>query len=143
MPASSQPHSLALRSTKNRALVSLTPLIDVVFILLVFFMLVSSFADWRTIAVSPPLATSGQSQGFTGAVLVEVRGEGQLRLSGEVLKLDEIAERLEPILDGTPDQRFIIKTVDSVQLQELVDVLDQLSAAGAEDISFARAEGAR
>lgn len=143
MPASSQPHSLALRPTKKRALVSLTPLIDVVFILLVFFMLVSSFADWRTITVSPPLDASGQSQGFTGAVLVEVQGEGQLRLSGETLGLDEIAGRLQRLLNSAPDRRFIIKTVDGVPLQDLVDVLDQLSAAGAEDISFARAEGAR
>lgn len=143
MPASSQPRSLAPRPTRKRALVSLTPLIDVVFILLVFFMLVSSFADWRTITVSPPLDASGQSQGFTGAVLVEVQGEGQLRLSGETLGLDEIAGRLQRLLNSAPDRRFIIKTVDGVPLQDLVDVLDQLSAAGAEDISFARAEGAR
>ncbi|MEM9443692.1 MAG: biopolymer transporter ExbD, partial [Pseudomonadota bacterium] len=131
MPASSQPRSLAPRPTRKRALVSLTPLIDVVFILLVFFMLVSSFADWRTITVSPPLDASGQSQGFTGAVLVEVQGEGQLRLSGETLGLDEIAGRLQRLLNSAPDRRFIIKTVDGVPLQDLVDVLDQLSAAGA------------
>ncbi|MEM7042763.1 MAG: biopolymer transporter ExbD [Pseudomonadota bacterium] len=142
MPPSSPPRSLAPSSGKKRALVSLTPLIDVVFILLVFFMLVSSFADWRTIDVTPPPAASGQSQGFTGAVLVEVHGDGQVRLSGETLALDQIADRLKRLIDGAPDRRFIVKTSERVRLQDLVDVLDRLAAAGAADITFARAEGA-
>ncbi|MEM8950988.1 MAG: biopolymer transporter ExbD [Pseudomonadota bacterium] len=142
MPPSSPPHSLARSPGKKRPLVSLTPLIDVVFILLVFFMLVSSFADWRTIDVTPPLAASGQSQGFTGAVLIEVQAGGQIRLSGEILALDQVADRLKRLIDDAPDRRFIVKTSESVRLQDLVDVLDRLAVAGAADIAFARAEGA-
>lgn len=123
-------------------MVSLTPLIDVVFILLVFFMLVSSFADWRTITVAPPIAGSGQNHGFTGAVLVEVQGKGQLRLSGEILSIDDIVGRLERMLNSSPDLRFIIKAKDGIPLQDLVDALDRLSEAGVEDMIFARTKGA-
>ena len=143
MPPSSPPLLLAPSSGKRRALVSLTPLIDVVFILLVFFMLVSSFADWQTITLAPPLAASGETRGFTGAVLMEVQGGGQIRLSGETLVLDEIAEPIRQMLDDAPNQRFIVKTQEGVPLQDLVDVLDQLSAVGVENIVFARAEGSR
>ena len=104
-------------------------------------MLVSSFADWRTITVAPPLAASGQSQGFTGAVLVEVLSDGQIRLSGETLSFDQIADRLQRMIDDAPDRRFIVKTSERLKLQDLVDVLDRLAAAGAADIAFARAGG--
>jgi biopolymer transport protein ExbD len=43
------PPRLAAKQPPRRAVVSLTPLIDVVFILLVFFMLASSFVKWRAI----------------------------------------------------------------------------------------------
>ena len=141
MPPSSLPRSLAPSPGKKRALVSLTPLIDVVFILLVFFMLASSFADWRTIEVTPPLAASGQSQGFTGAVLIKVQEGGQIRLSGETLSFDQIADRLKRMISDAPDRRFIVKTSERVRLQDLVDVLDRLAAAGVVDIAFARSEG--
>jgi biopolymer transport protein ExbD len=140
MPTS--PRSLAPEPGRRRPLVGLTPLIDVVFILLVFFMLVSSFADWRTITVAPPLAAGDRRQGLAGAVLVEVQGAGRIRLSGEGLALAQIAARLRPMLLDAPDRRFVIKTDERVPLQDLVDVLDQLAAAGARDIAFLRAEGA-
>ncbi|MGI9507175.1 MAG: ExbD/TolR family protein [Geminicoccaceae bacterium] len=141
MPISSPPRSLASRSRPGRPLVSLTPLIDVVFILLVFFMLVSSFTDWRSIDLTQPLSSSGQSHGFTDAILVEVRGDGDVRMSGETLSIDQIADRLRTLLQGAPDRRFIVKSEDGVPLQDLVDLLDLLSAAGADDIAFIRPEG--
>ena len=55
---SAQPQRLAdsfgQRASRRRALIGLTPLIDVVFILLVFFMLASSFLDWRAIDLTAP-----------------------------------------------------------------------------------------
>ncbi len=141
MSTSNPPRSPAFRSGRKRTLVSLTPLIDVVFILLVFFMLVSSFADWRTITLAPPVAASGQSPGFSGAVLVDVRGGGDVRLSGETMTLDELADRAAIMLADKADRRFIVKTGEAVPLQDLVDVLDHLALAGATAVSFVRQEG--
>lgn len=140
MPISRPPRSLAFRARPKRGLVGLTPLIDVVFILLIFFMVVSSFTEWRTITLSSPFASGGRNQGVAGAVLVEVRSKGDVRLSGETMRLDAIDDRLRSLLDEAPDQRFIVKTAEGVALQELVDVLDRLSAAGADDIAFSHAE---
>ena len=72
--ASSRP-SLRSKRGGGRRMISLTPLIDVVFILLVFFMLASSFTDWRAITLdTPPAATrSGSSE---GALLVRVGQDG-------------------------------------------------------------------
>ncbi len=135
------PRSLASRAGPKRALIGLTPLIDVVFILLVFFMLVSSFTKWRTITLSPPQTLGGWSEGLAGAVLIEIHGGGDVRLSGEMMKLDGIEDRVRVLLNVVPDRRFVIEAGEGVALQDLVDLLDRLSVAGAGNVAFVRAEG--
>ena len=83
---------LASSPRRRRPLISLTPLIDVVFILLVFFLLASSFLDWRAIDLSAP-AEAAAGASVQGALLVEVREEG-LRLSGEAVSLEDLESRL-------------------------------------------------
>jgi biopolymer transport protein ExbD len=128
--------SLANRPPRRRPLISLTPLIDVVFILLIFFMLASSFLDWRSIALNAPArATAGSS--VEGAFLVELRPDG-LRLAGESLSLDQLTARIGERLAQRPEQRVLVKPTAGVALQEAVSVLDRLIATGVTDLSLTR-----
>jgi biopolymer transport protein ExbD len=136
----SAPPRLATETRRRRSPVSLTPLIDVVFILLVFFMLASSFLDWRAIDLNAP-AQAGASASMQGALLVEVRPDG-LRLSGETVSLDTLAERVAERLAAKPDQKVLVKPATGVPLQDAVDVLDRLAAAGVAELSLIR-EGGR
>ncbi|WP_420347658.1 ExbD/TolR family protein [Pelagibius sp.] len=132
-----QSRRLADRSGRRRALVSLTPLIDVVFILLVFFMLASSFLDWRAIDLSAPARTSAGAA-MEGALLVEVL-PARLRLSGEVLSIDTLATRVAARAREAPDQRVLVRPAEGVALQRVVQILDRLAAAGTTDVSLIRA----
>ncbi len=132
-----QPRRRAARSGRRRALVSLTPLIDVVFILLVFFMLASSFLDWRAIDLSTPARTSADTV-MEGAILVEVL-PARLRLSGEALSIESLATRVTAQLRERPDQRVLVRPAEGVALQRVVQILDRLAAAGATDVSLIRA----
>ena len=123
----------------RRPLISLTPLIDVVFILLVFFMLASSFLDWRSIDLTAPSPTVAGSS-TEGSLLVEVRADS-VRLSGELVSLDELAARVGERLVLDPDQRVLVRPAAGVPLQEVVTVLDRLSDAGVVDMSLIRAPG--
>ena len=130
------PSLSAAHKGRQRSPISLTPLIDVVFILLVFFMLASSFLDWRAIRLDPPRKASA-GQGLKGAMLVDVRTDS-LRLSGEVLTLDLIAARLADVIRERPEQSFIVRPADDVSLQWTLAVLDRLAAAGVTSISLDR-----
>ena len=128
------PSPLRTRAQARRRGISLTPLIDVVFILLVFFMLASSFLDWRHISLQTPAGPAGGSA-MTGALLVQV-GSDSVRLAGESLDLDALVERVARQLQDDPDRRVLVAPGQGVSLQRAVTVLDRLAAAGATDISL-------
>lgn len=127
-------HSLTNRGRRRRTLIRLTPLIDVVFILIVFFMLASSFSDWRAIELTTP---GGAAPGapMEGALLVEIRRDG-LRLSGESVSLDDLVSRIEERAASRPDLRALVKPLPGIPLQEAVRVLDRLTDAGIADIAL-------
>lgn len=127
---------LVNRTGRRRRLISLTPLIDVVFILLLFFMLASSYLDWRTIHLNAPASTAAGSTA-EAALLVEIR-DGGLRLSGEAVTRNDLAMRLAERLERKPDQRVLVRPEDGVSLQDAVTVLDLISAAGVSDLSLIR-----
>jgi biopolymer transport protein ExbD len=121
---------------RRRPLISLTPLIDVVFILLVFFMLASSFLDWRAIGLTAP-ADAAAGGSVEGTLLVEVRPEG-LRFAGEFMPLDAVAERVGRRVARTPDITVLVRPTTGVDLQRTVAVLDRLVAEGAVNLSVIR-----
>ncbi|MEQ8344238.1 MAG: biopolymer transporter ExbD [Sneathiellaceae bacterium] len=147
--------ALTAGRARRRSLISLTPLIDMVFILLVFFMLASTFTDWNAI----PFALSdtpqegrpagsadrpAERQPDAGAVLLDV-GRDQLRLSGRPVGDAELPARLAALQAGPrgqagPDagRRVIVRPAAGVPLQRLVAVMDMLAAAGVTDLSLAR-----
>ncbi len=124
---------------RRRPLISLTPLIDVVFILLVFFMLASSFLDWRSIDLNAP-AQAAAAPALEGALLVEIHPD-RLLLSGEPVSLDVLTTRVAERVTAKPDQRVVVKSAPGVPLQDAVNVLDRLTQAGAAQLSLARDRG--
>jgi biopolymer transport protein ExbD len=133
-------HKFSLRNDSTRGgkrLISLTPLIDVVFILLIFFMLASSFLDWRAITLDAPAAQAAGTS-MDGAVLIRVMADGSLDLGGSPVTLDDLNERLRPHLDRKPDQRVLIQPAAGVPLQRVVTVLDAATAAGVSNLSLTR-----
>ncbi|MDX1606672.1 MAG: biopolymer transporter ExbD, partial [Candidatus Competibacterales bacterium] len=85
---------MRLRVTRSRRrIISLTPLIDVVFILLFFFMLASSFIQWRSIDLGLAGAEAG-ARPLAGTVLVRIRADGSLDLNAAPVSLAELEARL-------------------------------------------------
>lgn len=104
---------------------NLTPMIDVVFLLLIFFMLASRFGVDRAL----PLAVAGSSSAYSGPPrLVELTPFG-LSLNGMPVAPDRLAQTLAPLMQS-PDDAIILRTRDGADLQALVAVMDRLGAAG-------------
>ena len=104
---------------------SLTPMIDVVFLLLVFFMLASRFG---TDAVLPlPLAAGGGE--YSGPPRLVDIGPTSLNLNGVAVTPDELTARLSEMMQS-PSDTVILRGRDGADLQRIITVTDGLRAAG-------------
>ena len=102
----------------RRRPVALTPLIDVIFLLLLFFMLTTTFTRSGEI----PLAAAGA--GAEGLAPLFLRVEvGRLSLNGVAITLEDLPERLR---GGDGDTRLLVSLAEGVSAQRLADVLHSL-----------------
>ncbi|HSO82986.1 biopolymer transporter ExbD [Thiocapsa sp.] len=113
---------------------NLIPLINVVFLLLIFFMLAGQLTPTESIALAPPRSDSPQSARAAPLVLLIDR-TGRISLDGELLDDTTLAERVaEKLAESLPHVQ--IKADATLEALRLVDLLEQLRAAGVEDIDL-------
>ncbi|MBL7250292.1 ExbD/TolR family protein [Alloalcanivorax sp. C16-2] len=110
--------------------ISLTPLIDVVFILLVFFMLASRFGDWKDLPVNVLPSEESADQQDRDWLTLTVTESGQVEIGDTTYALDELAAQLDPgktvLITGEPD----------APLQAALATLDAVRAAGVKDVQL-------
>ena len=115
----------ALDEQKIRRKPSLAPMIDVVFLLLVFFMLASRFG----VDMHVPLAVAGQGGSYSGPPrLVEVSAEG-LSLNGVAMTPEALVAELEELTESATDT-VVLRPSGDATLQRAVKVMDLLGDAG-------------
>lgn len=118
-------------------LISLTPLIDVVFILLVFFMLASSFLDWRSVDLTVSSGVSA-APATDRAILVSLQADGSLRIGAAPVAKQNVRAVLAEKFAGDLTKRMVIRSEAGVPLQSAVDILDIARAMGAKNVSLSR-----
>ena len=118
-------------------LISLTPLIDVVFILLVFFMLASSFLDWRSVdrIVSSGMGAKNSAQ---RAILISLRSDGSIAVGSRSVARPALRSVMTEKLAEKRGQRIVIRSEPGVPLQRAIDTLDLLRTLGATNVSLSR-----
>ncbi len=116
------------------------PLINIVFLLLIFFMLAGTFTTPEPFAVDPPEARSGDAaEDDEGVVLLGA--DGALAFEGEELAdLDALERAVERRLDGEPGLQLRLKADGDAASHRLLDVMDRLRDAGAERLLLLTAE---
>ena len=113
-----------LAPTRRRRRPSLTPMIDVVFLLLVFFMLASRFGIEQVM----PLPLGGAAAYSGPPRLVDIGPDG-LWLNGRATAPEALVNALAPMMDTASDT-IVLRARDGAALQEVVSVADRLRAAG-------------
>ena len=125
--------SFQFYQARTRSIISLTPLIDVVFILLLFFMLASNFSVESSLSV--------QSGGNQSTVTASTEPPSRLRilnnhnfvLDGEVLDRTALTEALTELYVNDAGRALSISIAEGTQVQELLDLI-----ALAENIGLTR-----
>jgi len=120
--------------------ISLTALIDVVFILLLFFMLTTSFSHWRAIQVST--ASSSQEENNAEVVtLLLMPDETVINPVQDTSYAAYQAISLEDLSLKEADKRIVLLPQEDVPLQLLMDATQHLKDIGIQNVSFGHSFG--
>ena len=118
---------------------ALTSMLDVIFLLLCFFVTVSVFSQWENeISIKLPSATTAEEPDrLPGEIVVNLAKDGKVSVNGKVLTLDELRVRLARISKFYPGQPVIIRADKDVRYESLVIVIDTCRAADVWNFSLA------
>ena len=132
------------RASRREATVELTPLIDVVFLLLIFFMVSTSFVQNQALQVDLPQANGSNQPSEDLVIDVLVKQNGQYEIDGLVLNdgsLDGLMKSLQTILKNTVRQSSKLSVVINADAnathQSVVRVMDACAQVGLSRISLA------
>ncbi len=114
----------------------IAPLIDIVFLLLVFFMLTSTFMVPEAIELELPESSSA-SVTDTTPIIVSLNQTGQLALNGESLELEQLRQAIKPLIKQNADSAITLKSDARTQVQQLLKVMDEIRAAGGSNVALA------
>jgi biopolymer transport protein ExbD len=114
---------------------NMTPLIDIVFLLLIFFLLTTHFIEEDSIGVKLP-AANGRQNVRTHSVVVSMTKEGLLFLDGKRLALKDLETRLHEALKDS-DGAVVIRADREATLQAAVSIMEAARQAGADRIVVA------
>ena len=120
----------------NEATVDLTPMIDMTFILLIFFMVSTTFVKDMKLDINRPAAQT-QQVASTKAVRLFIDRQGETYLDGEPIREWVIQSRVRDQLRGMTQKSVLVVTDDQVPAQKLIRVVDAARLAGAEDVGVA------
>ena len=128
---------------KNDAIqdINISPLIDMVFILLIFFMVSTTFVKDMKLDLNRPAAASS-STASTKAIRIYIDNLGEIYLDGEPVRLWVIQSRIRDLMDASTSKSILVVTDDGVPAGRLVEVVDQARLAGASDVGVATVEEA-
>lgn len=127
---------MRLATQPSRSLVNLTPLIDIVFILLIFFMLASNFIDWQYIALDLG-ETEEMVIDYKKINLLVIEPDNSLWLNKNEISLPALLQRIEQRSSGNVIHPVIIQPQAGVSLQQMLDVLHPLQQIAGDNVSLA------
>ncbi|HIF64318.1 MAG TPA: biopolymer transporter ExbD [Deltaproteobacteria bacterium] len=122
------------RRSRLRPRLSVAPLVDVVFLLLIFFLLTSSYEKSGAMQLDLPRAQSARPVGDS-AITVSLAADGSTRLNGRQVAGADLKAELELLLSA--DQAVLLRADRTVAVAELVRVMDSVRQAGGRVLSLA------
>ncbi len=126
-------------SNPKTAELQLAPMIDVVFLLLIFFIVSWNFARFEVDAavVVPEVETSEQTSRVPGEIIINVTGEGTVKISNELMGREQLLAKLSSLAERFPDQPVILRGHKTVPFKHIMMVLDTCQKAGIWNVAFA------
>jgi len=119
--------------------IDLTPMLDVVFIMLIFFIVTTSFVKESGIDVNRPTASTAKKK-ERASILVAISQNGEIWIQKRRVDIRSVRANMERLHAESPEGTVVIQADKVSETGVLVEVMDQIRLAGVESISVAASE---
>lgn len=116
--------------------IDLTPMLDVVFIMLIFFIVTANFVKEPGLEVSRPEAETSEQQENAG-ILVAIGSAGDVYMDGRRIDVRQVKANVLKLRSERPDAAVVIRADQQATADIITQVMDGIRAAGVRDISLA------
>ncbi len=123
-------------SQVDEAEINLTPMLDVVFIMLIFFIVTTSFVKEAGIDVSRPQAATAEQKPKAN-IMIAITESGQIYMQKREIDLRAVRANVERARAENPEGSVVIIADKGSRTGILVEVMDQVKLAGVDEISVA------
>lgn len=114
--------------------IDVSPLIDMVFILLIFFMVTTTFVKDMKLDINRPSAASA-SKASSKVVRVYIDNTNEIYIDNQPVKLWAVQSKLRDILRGNSDKSVLVISDATIPVERLIDVVDECRLSGAKDVA--------
>ena len=117
----------------------MTPMLDIVFILLLFFIVTTSFIQTDTLDVNQPSTVCEEDcNKDTQPLIVSIDGENQVSFNNRIIDLEAVQANLESELVNNIEAPVIVKIHSDAHNMSMVSAIDQAKRAGVSNVSVAQ-----
>ncbi len=121
--------------------INITPMLDIVFIMLIFFIVTTSFIKETGVEVNKPEATTAIPK-LRGNIMIAITASDQIWMDKRPVQLGQIRAMVESALAENPEGTVIVITDKEASTGVLIDLMDQVRLGGVANIAVAAEEGA-
>ncbi|WP_291079272.1 biopolymer transporter ExbD [Hyphomonas sp.] len=116
------------RHQHGAAEVAMTPMLDIVFILLIFFIVTTTFAAEETIGIEAPAPTDGGNP--SSAMLIQVTEEGLISINGRYADIGAVGANIERVKAEMPDAMIVLEVRPKTRVGIIALIRDAAYDAG-------------
>ena len=128
--------SLGTNRGSDSVVLNMMPLIDMVFILLIFFLVTTTFVKESGVEVNRPIAASAQSKEETN-IVIGVTKDGAVWIENQQIDIRSVRSRMERFKHESPEGNVVITADKDSLFGVAIEVLDQVRLAGIKNVVVA------
>ena len=126
-----------IKKKNEESEINITPMLDIVFIMLIFFIVTTSFVKEISIDVNRPTKSPIKEQKKSDVISVRILDSGQILIQERLISLDAFRANIESSLALKPQASVVVVSDRDADAGLLVRVIDQSRLAGASSVSLA------
>lgn len=125
--------------TRRRITINITSLVDILIVLLLFFMLTTQFIHMEILNLNLEADTKTISKETTtknAVIIITLTGAGKFALDGEEFYLLQLKEKMKQLLEDMPQKDIMIVSKKTASVQDVVTAVDYIKSVGGKNISL-------